>query len=389
MSGDAPHTAVVAGVDPKDRPIISVIGVLRYRVDKDGRCTPDPQASAVCREPEYYDDTPSRGRTQPPVLRRDVDTYAWKRHTDLVVQGTARWDKPVQQGQVVLSCVGPTANIWRTVQVFGDRWVERGAGRLEVTVPEPLCELPVRHDRAYGGVDTVAEGMHLTPEALGILDRIKGEDARSSSVFGYPRNQAGKGYLVNTAGVEGLELPNLELPDHRLGKHNLVLPLDRWGERPCPACFDWVPHAWFPRVAFLLGCPDTHDGQLPRAERALGIFDEGFMRRSFLDGQVHGFAQGGNPMVCRQRLRGEETITVSAMSGDGRELVVRLPGAQPVARLRLFRQQFEPRPCSLDTVFVQTEEPAVTLTWRASFQREPGKLHPKWEEHTDFALSWP
>ena len=81
-----------------------------------------------------------------------------------------------------------------------------------------------------------------------------GMDWGSSSLYRYPRNPCGKGYLVldNSKAFENLELPNLEFPNMLLTADNLILkdPYN-WVKQPLPRATDWLNLAWFPRIAYI------------------------------------------------------------------------------------------------------------------------------------------
>jgi len=121
--------------------------------------------------------------------------------------------KPRGEFLVAGSCFAPRGQCWpaapvsvrvgavgKTLNVFGDRFWERGAGGLAtITDPESFAEMPLTWDRAFGGL-------------------------------GFDKNPAGRG-IQPVRGADGRErvpLPNVELPDRLVGS-----PADR----PDPAGF--------------------------------------------------------------------------------------------------------------------------------------------------------
>jgi hypothetical protein len=211
-----------------------------------------------------------------------------------------------------------------------------------------------------------------------------------AGTFSYPRNPAGKGFLVAPEGLLGLAWPNIELADARLSTRDLELlaqPLDHWGERPYPAGFDWFSHDWFPRVAFFGLIPGTHDGHIPDAEVKLGLLRADEARYPLAE-RVHRFAQGAHPTLCRHRLRGGEKLTVTSLAREGRDLVVTLPDHRPNVHLSLFGAAMQQVDASLDLVFVEGDARRVTLLWRATLPALREHLPADWEAKCPYRVAW-
>lgn len=358
---------LVSGVDAGGAPLISVLATMSYDIGRDGLARPCPEIAALQTELVYYEDIQYPGRYAPSLLARDIDTYPWRPATDLVIQGMIVSPAPVTRLDVCLQCRGGRANFSCSIRVTGDRSVERRRGGLALTDPKPFVEMPMRYDKAYGGTDEDAERRHANPERLRLYELALSEDEnRELSDFSYPRNPAGKGFLLDLAGVDGLAWPNLEHLDQALSLERLVLPMGRWGERPYPACFDWLPHAFFPRSLFFGAVPETDDAQLPEAEYRLGVLQERDLSRPMLSYIGARGAQGGHPLLARQRLDGSEELRISGMGSDGGELRVVLPGRPPTIRARgnaLAPSQLSPL---LDLVLIDAGRGRLTLLWRGS-----------------------
>lgn len=378
---------LVDGVAPNGEPIVSVVFGMTFAVDASGTCT--AKGYTIVEEPDFERARVATRYTKPSLLTRDVDTWAWKNLTDVVVRGTARSDKPAASLEVALSVVGPKTKLERSLVVTGDRFVDRGATGLVLTDPVPFVEMPLTFDRAYGGTDELAEERQADEETLNFfvkhLDREENEEL---SAYSYPRNPAGKGYLIDPDGAAGLPWPNLELPDDRLRLEALARPALEWGPRPYPACFDWFHHAWYPRSAFAVGAPATHDGRTPDAERRLGFFEPGWDKKPITERSPHPFANGAHPYLCRNRLVGDEVVTVRRASKDGRDFVARLPGLAPTVSLRLLGEGALKIPGSLDLLLVETELEQVTLVYRATHFSKREHLPLDWIERSPYSVAW-
>ena len=371
--------------------ILSVLVGRTYALDSRGGCELQEGTFRLCEEPEYLEGLPYPGRIRPSLLRRDLDCYAFRSFTDLVVQGTVQTDRLVTSTEVKLTCVGPQVRIDQTLAVTGDRQVERGPTGPRLSEATPFTAMPLRYDKAYGGTDEVLEARELDTELIKELSETLGAGVfTEAGTFSYPRNPAGKGFLVAPLGLIGLAWPNIELAGARLSTRDLeqlAQPLDHWGERPYPVGFDWFSHDWFPRVAFFGLIPETHDGQIPGAEVTLGLLRADEARYPLAD-RVHRFAQGAHPYLCRHRLRGGEKLTVTSLANEGRDLVVTLPVHRPRVHLSLFGAKPQEVDASLDLVFVEGDERRITLLWRATLPAGREHLPAEWEANCPYRIEW-
>lgn len=378
---------VIIGRGPEGGSFVSVLASRRYLRDERGRLAPDPSHEGPQTEPLVYEELSFPGRYQPSVLRRDTDLYPARSWTDLIIQGIARSADPVTSLDVTLRCTGAEIALARTIRVTGDRRVTKLGGRLALSDPEPFCELPVRYDRAFGGTDEVADELHRDPDEDALYMSALGEDEHLEfGAYSYPRNPAGRGYCVDPERAEGLPWPNLEFPEEPVELDRAFAPMERWGERPSPACFDWLSHACFPRCAFYGYVPPTFDERVPARERGLVDEDAGTRPLGLLPTPAG--AQGCHPDLLGHRLRGDELIRVSAMSPTGAETSIALPGRPPTIEFRLAGEPLTRLRPMLDLVFVETEEQAVTLLWRASRMLPEGQ---EFTEHTlqsEHRVSW-
>ncbi len=384
------HTGscLVDGDAPNGEPIISVVFGMTFAIDKAGKLQAKGDYQIV--DDWIYEKARVATRfTKPSLLTRDADVYAWRNLTDVVVRGSAYAQKPTKSMEVRLEVRGGKVSIDRALSVTGDRWVEARRGAPKLSDPEPFTDMPLRYDRAYGGTDEAAEEKYADKELLNyFVKQIEPAENEELSEFSYPRNPAGRGYLVDEGGLHGLPWPNIEFAEDRLRLESVVQPLERWGERPYPAGFDWFAHAWFPRCAFAVDFPETHDERVPEAERRLGLFEQGFEQKAIIDRPKHGFANGAHPYLARHRLAGDETIRIQGMSPDGSEIKTKLPGLSPRVSLKFVGDSVVVLPAAVDLVLVEAEQREVTMLWRATHMHKKEHLPLYWIEQTEYSIAW-
>ena len=175
-------------------------------------------------EPGYY-----------PVA--EIEFLPYKLKTDVIVTGdiVAPGEKPVAH----MTAEVHIGEVYKTIQVFGDRIVETRDGlNLRFSQPESFVRLPLSYALAYGGVDpsvprnedpkTVAEwSEYLT------LERHPGV---------YPRNPVGQAYVVNPHLwlLNGRPLPNFEDPLDLLTPERPGRPSARKLVATADACRLWL-----------------------------------------------------------------------------------------------------------------------------------------------------
>ena len=381
---------ITEGEAPGGEPVVSVVFGMTFAVGRDGRCS--KKGYTLVADTHYEKARVAGKHTRPSLLRRDSDVWAWKNFTDLVIQGTARTDTPRRHLDVGLEVAGSQVKLEHKLVVNGDRWVDCGRkGGTTRTLSEavPFTEMPLTFDRAYGGTDEAAEEKLGNETTLNFfVKQLEREENEELSAFSYPRNAAGKGYLVEADGAHGLAWPNLEFEGDRLKLAELVRGQYDWGGRPYPACFDWFNHAWFPRSAFVADLPPIDDDRVPDAERRLGLFEPGWEEKAITERSFHPFANGAHPYLCRHRFVGDEAIKIGQTSLDGRDFGVVLPALDPKVSLRLVGDPKVVLPSSLDLVFVEPDAEQVTLVWRATHLTRRPHLVPDWIEKSEYAIEW-
>jgi hypothetical protein len=191
------------------------------------------------------------------------------------------------------------------------------------------------------------------------------------SPFIYPRNAAGRGYLVEQtpAAVEALELPNLEDPYDPIDKRELAVGnVHAWPKMPLPWGTNWLHPAQFPRVAYLGVARRFDPRDEPWPEVARGFAPEGWPKLGDLESAMdYRFYNAGSLGLQFPALGGDLSSVEMRLAGlhpSGRELVFRLPAVPP----RIFvdgrnRTLKETRPV-LHHVVVRPDEDRVHVVWR-------------------------
>lgn len=384
------NTTLIPWYNDSEKPAISVLFGRNFAIDARGRCHDSNNFQPVD-EYLYYDEEVLGGRTgyiRPSILKRDMDLYAQRLRTDLVIQGVARSPSPTTSLTVTATIRGPGTQFSQVISVHGDRRVTRGAVGLRLSSPVPFTEMPLRYDKAYGGTDEHSrKRLADRLEDRMIFDTVGEAEDREYSEFSYPRNPAGKGYVLSPESAHGTLWPNLEFPDQLLTLESLALPQNAWGKRPYPAGFDWFAHAWFPRVAFFGEIPPTANGRPPQAEVDLGLLAADLTSTPVLQRPKTHFSQGAHPYMWRHRMHGNETVSISTIGSNGSPLHLVMPGLKPSVRVRLQGTREQHIPADLDLVFIEADTRRLTLLWRASVALDT-VLSPTWRDEVAHSIHW-
>jgi hypothetical protein len=206
----------------------------------------------------------------------------------------------------------------KVVRVFGERVWHRAVGAWQISHPIPFDRMPLVYERAFGGVDAKG-GAH---EA---------------------RNPVGTGFAARNSAerLEGLPLPNLELPE---------APIRSWDSRPEPAGFGFIAPFWAPRSGYA------------------GTYDEAWKKDRFpllpQDFDARFFSAASRGLVARPYLRGGEPVHISGASKRG-PLSFQLPAWTLEATLSVKGKRAQYTPV-LETVILEPDEERVILSWKAT-----------------------
>jgi hypothetical protein len=321
-------------------------------------------------------------------LHRDFDLYPVKVLTDVVVRGHA-------YGTGQRSFIATVrVDAWeKRVAVFGDRRCHLSAsGHVVFSAPEQIGRIPLRYDRAYGGLDQVAQETRGHPlSALGkYLD--PSVDVTLSSPYLYPRNHAGVGYLIDVArgAVDRLVLPNLEDPSDLLSPERLAVGSPgAWPAMPLPCAFDWVDPGTFPRLAYA-GVVHDHDPlSAPVAEVQRGYAAADLMVEKPIEKQMNvRFANGASHGLQLPHLKGGEACMLGGVHPKMPIWTFRLPRERPEIKTDGRRGTMNGTKPVIHTVEIEPDQERVSIVWRGSaralrpylpdeLQKMP--LHVRWE----------
>jgi hypothetical protein len=352
MSDSSPpftETALLSR-DAGGRQIVSIHAKRTYRLLPTGKCVPAEVLQPLLTIKRAGDD---------PVLETDVIPY--KTATDLIVLASAHAPSPGTRKMVASIALGQSR--W-DYAIFGDRRCSyRGKGAIAFSEPESFEKISLRHENAYGGVDEQVPD----PPIRALVDAFQPHPGI------YSRNSAGRGYVVHekAEAIEGLLLPNVELPGHLLTPQNLVTGgPENWWRQPLPWSCDWFHNSWYPRAAFYGALPPfLPDDDSEVAEVRRGWIEPGQNRRFAAQRQEDAMdsrlGNAASPALVLPFLRGGEAIQLSGMTPDG-QIVVRLPGERPRMLLRFEGEVHEIEPVP-HRVLVSTDEMGVYVVWHGAW----------------------
>jgi hypothetical protein len=253
-------------------------------------------------------------------LKYAGEVHLCKPSTDVVLVGHA-W-APGRRAAPVVDVTLYVGPVQKTVRVFGDRaW--RGVIDPQIGPPAPFERMPLRYERAFGGI------LEFDPET------------RTATLD--PGNPVGIGFARSRRGGEmsSRRLPNLEDPARLIAR-----PTDR----PPPAGFGFVAPSWDPR-RLRAGTYDER-WRKTRAPFLPADFDPGFFNAAHPD------------LVCKGHLSGGEPVTVLNASSQPR-IQLRLPACRFDLRVHVAGVVERPR-LALETVLIEPDEDRLSLLWRAA-----------------------
>lgn len=357
-----PTIAQVSGELPSGEPGLAVLARRTYTVDRTGRCAPADEQSPLVLHPE-------QDPALPLLLAADIDLHPCKPRTDVVVLGHAHGRQRARRLEVVVRVGAHT----RRIAVLGERTCSLGPGRkILFSEPGVIERVPLTHAMAYGGRDRAAEARHGNPllAAPTLPDAFTGVDLDAASPWIYPRNPAGRGYLVEPTAeaVDALALPQLEDPDDLLTPERLVAgSIDRWHRMPLPQATGWVDYSWYPRIAFLGVVPivDFFPDPPLEVERGLvpALLADGTGKTS-PDFRFE-LTCGASPGLQLPHLRGGEPVELHGVHPQRPRWSFAVPPAPSIATDGRNGRFNETRPV-LHTLLLEPDLDRVTVVWRGS-----------------------
>jgi hypothetical protein len=361
---DAVSTPAVArqmsGTDPSGANILAVLVKATYVLLPDGRVLESKQQlplnDALVPDPD-----------DPRLLADDTDLYPHKLATDVVLKGHAYAPGPRPKFGVALRVEAAS----KIVQVVGDRRCTlTRAGGIVFSPPEPVTKVPLRYDRAYGGEDAAATAKHGNPYEE--LARYLAPElaALRPSYWSYPRNPAGRGFLVEgtAEAVERVELPNLEDPLDPLTPERLVCGrLERWPRMPLPQAMAWVSGGWFPRLAYFGFVPEHEPPEQPIAEVVRGHAPADILEdKPIVDKLDFRATNGASLGLQLPYLQGGEEIELSNLHPSAARVAFRLPKARPQIWTDGRNGKLSETKPVIHSVIIEPDEGRFSIVWRGS-----------------------
>jgi hypothetical protein len=248
-------------------------------------------------------------------LRYDADLVAAKPTTDVVVNGTAY--APKGRPSTDFSVSLRVGRVHKVIRVVGNRRWKRGLFGLKPSAAEPITELPINYERAYGGYD------QTDPDPK--MQRIDS------------RNPVGCGVVARSKNRLGKALPNFEYSRGKL-------------EKAGPAGFGALDSHWSPR------------------RELAGTYDEAWRQNRFpllpADWDQRCLLCSPADQRAERYLRGGELVELENMTKDGK-----LRFALPRTYLRFqtrIDNRTEEHEGRLATVIIEPDYPRVIMVWQSS-----------------------
>jgi hypothetical protein len=360
----SPTVRQVSGNGPDGRPILAVLAKRTYQLAPDGRCQVAGEQVPLQEEPLVDPDMPA-------LLACDIDLFPRKPATDLVINGHAYGHgKPRFQASVAID-----ERLVKAILVIGNRTCGLlKSGEVDIAPPAPVEKVPLSYTHAYGGMDQVAHAKYGNPflDAMNEGGEPHPVDPARVSVFRYPRNPAGRGYLMEPTpeAVAALRLPNLEDPLDPLTPTRLAVGTPvKWARMPLPQATGWVNYDWFPRFHYL-------GMRLPTAplERRLAEVERGFAPPNILveprlpsTEDAFRFTSGASLGLQLPYLKGNETIILGNMSPAKDRLSIRLPAERPRMWVDGRKGTMkETGPVILHTIVLEPDLGRLIVVWRGA-----------------------
>lgn len=361
-SSPNPTVRQLSGKDPEGGQILSVVCKRTYHVDSRGRLSYAPEQVPLFEDFIVDPATPT-------VLVHDADLIPFKPVTDILVLGNAYAPSPA--GSILTAVrIGKRS---KQVLAIGDRRASLSrTGRLLFSEPEPFERMALGYERAYGGIDAVSEARLGDPTAPIKACLPREAQGPGSSEYSYPRNFAGRGYLIEATpeAVESLVLPNLEDPEDRLTPDRIVVGSTRaWPKMPLPASYGVVDYGWFPRIAYMGVVPLYEPEHSEFEEVRRGFAPASILKETFLTPAPDidfRFTSCGSLGLQLSHLRGDEEIVLYNLHPQQPKWEIRLPGERPEIATDGRNGTMNKTEPVIQTVTIEPDQDRVTVVWRGS-----------------------
>jgi len=254
-------------------------------------------------------------------LRYDADLVGPKPTTDVLINGKAY--APDGRPSTDFLVGARVGSVEKKIRVVGNRHWKKGLFGIKRSAMEPITELPITYERAYGGYDQT--------------------DPNPKKQRMDPRNPVGCGVVAKAEHRLGQPLPNFEYPGRSL-------------ENAGPAGFGAIDGHWLPRCK-LAGTYDKAWQQ-----NRLPLLPEDWDPRSLLCSP--------SDQRPETHLHGGESVKLVNLTPDGR-LSFTLPKVYFIFKTRIGKRKEEHRG-RLDTVIIEPDHPRVIMVWQTSLTVRSG-----------------
>jgi hypothetical protein len=365
--------------------IFGVVAKRTYIVTGGGRCHVHPEQQPLVEESILSEDDGE--------LLHDSDLVLQRPAADIVVLGHAYAPTP----RPAFDASVRVDHFERRIAVFGDRRLERGAdGRLYFTSPKGFDRMPLSWTRAYGGADLIALREIGDPMAEMFTPEGQTPDPRFG-LFGYPRNPAGKGYLIepHPEAIEACELPNFEEPLQLLTPDTIVRgDFMLWPNGPMVAALGWMSYAYFPRILQFGLDPHPYNDAIVRPNDFFEVRG-GWIKPTAV---VHGASRLGRLDIrCTQGsamgMRTEKIdpgaqIELVHLHPQSKSWRLRLPGEVPRLAFKLDDAPAAYLTPRIRTLLVEPDLDRVTVVWVGE-TRVDVPVTPKKMKSLQHGVVWP
>jgi hypothetical protein len=363
--------------------LFGVVGKRTYQVDR-GRCRVAAEQLPLVEEPAADGETGQ--------LLRDSDLIITRATADLIVLGHAHTARPQPSFTVGLR----VGDFHREIKVFGDRQLQRHAtGGLSFSAPAPVQKVALGWEQAYGGIDLVGLN-EIGDPFLDLSRETETPLGPHQSLFAYPRNPFGRGYLIepSPAAIEACRLPNLEyawspVTPENIVRHHYVT----WPQAPLPAATGWLGYGMFPRSSHLGLPPPLYDDGTILPEHFYEVQTR-LLAPVALDPEaglparldVAGMSQG-SAMTMRGPVRPGAAVLLTNAHPLQSSWAFTLPGETPRLAYRLPGQRAEELGAEIRCLIIEPDEDRVTVLWSGTRPLDQ-PLSPNQKEAVEHGVIW-
>ena len=325
------------------------------------------------------------------VLLHDMDTALQRRQVDVIVHGRAHAGTPRSSFELRLR----VGKLDRAIRVFGERACSLSTvGKPLFSSPTHVESVDLGWQNAYGGVDRVALAKHG--------DRLEQHYREAKltyqaefGAFAYPRNRAGKGYLIEATAeaLAACQLPNLEEPGDLLTPERLIIGhTERWPLGPAVAGVGFLNYNCFPRCAMLALTPpfdSKHIAPMDFFEVRMKVLKRESIAESMPIQQRLdlGCAQQSAIGMRMEHVAPGERVEFTHVHPRGERWSFALPNEYPSLLLKLPDQATTELQPKIRTLVFEPELDRLSVVWVGE-HAEPTPVGPGKQAQTRCAVRW-